>query len=156
MDKNKLVELPFPKLDHIGVIVRDMDKAIQHYQSLGIGPFEHVKNIVPLDRRIWDKPTKLEDIKLKIRMAKMVPVNIELIQPVAGESPWKEFLDSKGEGISHLGFYVDNIEEEMAKLKQKGFRALMSAQFKYGGGAAYFDTAGVGWGIIELVQWPAE
>ena len=31
---------PFSKIDHIGVIVRDMDKAIEYYQRLGIGPFE--------------------------------------------------------------------------------------------------------------------
>ncbi len=32
-------QLPFSKVDQIGVIVRDIDKAVEYYQSLGIGPF---------------------------------------------------------------------------------------------------------------------
>jgi len=33
---------PFSKIDHVGILVKDLDKAIEHYQSLGIGPFQQI------------------------------------------------------------------------------------------------------------------
>ena len=36
---------PWSKPDHIGVIVKDMDSAVQYYQSFGLGPFEPVTNL---------------------------------------------------------------------------------------------------------------
>ena len=37
----------FSKVDHIGVVVRDIDKAVEYYESLGIGPFEPVNAASP-------------------------------------------------------------------------------------------------------------
>lgn len=42
----------FSKIDQIGIVVKDMDKAIEHYQSLGIGPFELLKMTPALERRV--------------------------------------------------------------------------------------------------------
>ena len=65
-------------------------------------------------------------------------------------------MKSKGEGINHLGFFVDDLAKETAKLEVKGFRVLYSAKFVTGGGFAYFDTDKVGGIISELVQWPRQ
>lgn len=146
---------PFSKVDHIGVIVRDMDAAIRHYQSLGIGPFEPL-NLVSTERWVLGKPVAPDSIKLKVRCVKMGSVNLELIEPGEGESLWKEYLATKGEGINHLAFLVDNIDREIAKMKATGIKVLYSSRFKNGGGAAYFDTGRIGNVLIELVQWPPE
>ena len=156
MDKIELEMSLLSKIDHVGVIVRDMDKAIEYYQSLGIGPFERLKNVVPIQNKVLGKPIKLDDIKFRVRIARMGRGGFELIQPVAGKSLWKEFLETKGEGINHLGFLVDDIDKETAKLEEKGFKVLWSSRFQNGGGATYFDTAQVGGVILELVQWPPE
>ena len=37
-------------------------------------------------------------------------LQIELIQPLAGESPHKEFLETRGEGIQHIACAVDNVD----------------------------------------------
>ena len=156
MDKIELEKSPLSNINHVGVVVRDMDKAIEHYQSLGIGPFERLRKVTQVQIKVLGKPIKLDDIKLRVRIARTGQVGFELIQPVAGESPWKEFLETKGEGINHLCFLVDDIDKETAKLEEKGFKVLWSSRFKNGGGAAYFDTAQVGGVILELIQWPPE
>jgi len=141
------------KLHHIGVVVKDVDKAVEHYQSLGIGPFQAP---TPLDRvglKINGKPVDLASIKFKVRFADMGPVRIELIQPVEGESLVKDFLETRGEGISHLGITVDNINEVEAKLVNKGFTVPYRSTYKNGGGAAYIDTDKIGGVLVEILQY---
>ena len=142
---------PFSKIDHVGVIVNDVNKVVEYYQSLGIGPFERL-NLNVVEMKVWGKPA--EDVKLKVRVAQMGQVQFELIQPIAGESPQMEFLQTKGEGISHLGFFVDDIDKEVAKLVEKGFKITFSAKFLPSGGAAYFETDKIGGITLELIQFP--
>lgn len=144
----------FSKVDQVGMVVRDMDKAIEYYQSLGIGPFEPPKSLVYAERKVFGKPIDIDSIKVKVFFAQMGPVQLELVQPVEGESLWKEFLETKGEGINHLGFFVDDIDKEEAELIKKGFRVPYRSRYQKGGGAAYFDTGKVGGVLFELVQWP--
>lgn len=149
----------FSKIDHIGVIVKDLEKAVEHYESLGFGPFEPLRiarDGAYKERRVLDKPIRPDSIKLKVSVAKIGPVKLELIQPAGGESLWKEFLDTKGEGINHLGFYVDDIDKEESELVEKGLKVLYKARFSAGGGGTYFETRGVGGFIMELIQWPPE
>ena len=146
---------PFSRVDQIGIVVRDMNKAVDYYQSLGIGPFEPMGDLVYTERIVLGKPVDFDSIKLDIRFAKIGPIEVELIQPVEGEFLWKEFLETKGEGIIHLGFYVDDIDKEEAKLVKEGLTVLYRSRFQ-NGGAAIFDTGKVGGVVLELIQWPRE
>ena len=145
---------PFSRVDQIGIVVRDMNKAVDYYQSLGIGPFEPMGDLVYTERIVLGKPVDFDSIKLDIRFAEIGPIEVELIQPVEGEFLWKEFLETKGEGIIHLGFYVDDIDKEEAKLVKEGLAVLYRSRFQNGGGAAIFDTGKVGGVVLELIQWP--
>ncbi len=147
-------KLPFQKLDHVGIIVRDLDQAVKYYESLGIGPFEPSKGIVYKERRVMGKPVPLDSIKIVTKIGYIGPIYLQVTQPVSGESIWKEFLEKKGEGVQHLGFLTDDIEREETRLAQKGIKAVYSSRFQNGGGAAYFDTGKVGGVLFELVQWP--
>ena len=138
---------------HIGIAVRDIDKAIKYYQSLGAvltdAPVVHPVGD-PKEWKIYGKtPTKL---KIKACRVQIGSLTLEMHQPIEGESLWKEFLETKGEGINHLGFFVDDVDREEAKLVEKGFAVLYSSRFQNGGGATYFDTGKVGNLIIELLQ----
>jgi 4-hydroxyphenylpyruvate dioxygenase-like putative hemolysin len=83
-------------------------------------------------------------------VAKVGELEFELIQPLEGESPQKEFLDRKGEGIHHLAYDVENLEEEVTKLTKQGFNVLRNGNWQ-GGGFACLE-AGVGDLIFELMQ----
>ena len=148
MEKSSATESPFSKLIQVGVVVRDMDKTIERLSSLGIGPFE--PKLLPPDREEWfrDKPL---DANLKLSSAKIGEVELELIQPVEGESPHKEFLDSKGEGIQHIAFAVDDLEDDEAKLIEQGASVLLKARRPDGSGVTYLDL-GVAGLIVELIK----
>jgi hypothetical protein len=102
------------------------------------------------------KPIPTDAFKLKIKVAKMGRVDLELIQPVEGESIWMEHLNNHGEGINHLGFFVDDIEETEADMEKKGCTVLYRTRFQKGGGAAYFDTGKIGGVLFEFIEWPPE
>ena len=149
MEKSGTEKSSFSNLYQVGVIVRDMDKAVEYYQDLGIGPFESLK-VSPHDRRVYGKPA--DDVKNRVMHAQMGPVEFELVQPVSGESVQKEFLESRVEGINHLAFFVDDLEKEVSKLVEKGFKVISSGKRVGGGGFAYLDTGRVGGVIFELTQ----
>lgn len=144
---------PFSSVCQIGVIVRDLDEAVRHYEALGVGPFEWTQGPAPIvDRQVYGKPAP--DVKNRISIARMGALEMELVQPIAGKSVQKEFLEEHGEGINHLGFFVDDIEAETAKLVAKGFRVISSGKTTTGGAFAYLDTDKVGGIVFELIQPP--
>ncbi len=145
-------QLPFSKVDQIGVVVRDLDKAVEHYQSLGIGPFSSVRNVIRIEAEMWGRPVDVDSFKVNIRSARIGAVVLELMQPIEGKSFWKDFLDTHGEGVHHLGFYVDDVEKETAKLEKKGFKVIYRARFRDGGAATFIDTSRVGSFFMELIQ----
>ncbi|HEY51468.1 MAG TPA: hypothetical protein G4O20_06660 [Dehalococcoidia bacterium] len=142
------------KFHHVSVVVRDMERAMNYYESLGIGPFPPLlgpQGKVPLaDKTLHGKSA---DWELDLRHAEggVGDLTFELIQPLEGDTPVKDFLEKHGEGIQHIGFFVDDIEAETAKLAEKGFKITQSAEtptVKW----AYFGTDAVGGFSIELMQ----
>jgi len=152
METSEVEKLQFSKVQ-IGVIVRDLDKAIAYYEALGIGPFLPTNGIVT-DRKIYGKPAP--DVKNKTVATHIGTIEFELGQPISGESPQRKFLESKGDGISHLGFHVDDIDKETAKLAQRGFKVISGGKYTETdkGGFAFFDTDEIGGIQIELTQQP--
>ena len=146
---------PLSNVRHIGLIVRDIDKAIAHFQSLGIGPFEPLKVIITR-REVQGKPVTIDSVKVKVRTAQMGDMQLELIEPDEGKSPWREFLETRGDGIEHLGFFVDDIDRETARMEEKGFKILRRGWFQNGGGNSFIDTSQAVGINMELIQWPDE
>lgn len=151
MEKSEAQKSSSLQIGQVGVVVRDIDKAVEYYSSFGIGPFEPL-NVSIIEREVYGKPA--EDVKNIVKVAQVGKVDLELVQPAAGESIQKEFLERHGEGINHLGFFVDDLDQEVAKLVEKGFKVIMSAKFIGGGGFAYLDTDKVGGVQFELIQRP--
>ena len=144
---------PFSKLDHIGVVVRNMDAVVEYYQSIGLGRFEPLgSGVKRIDQRMMGKPIDILSV-ITPRIGRVGQIKVELIQPLGKTSLWQEFLDTKGEGIHHLAFSVDDIESEEAKFIERGLSNLFHFRFEGGGGGAYFDTRRIGGFVTEIVQW---
>ena len=140
----------FTRLVHIGVVVRDMNKTIARLTALGIGPF--TPRILPPDaKETYRGKPFVPGKRVTIQITHIGDIELELIQPISGKSPHQEFLDAKGEGIQHLGFFVDNLEQDIKSLTAKGSGVILRSHFKNGGGVAYLDLAAAGL-IVELVQ----
>lgn len=106
--------VPNTNMAHIGIIVRDIDAAIKHWTNfLGITELPKV-NIAAGHE---DNPTHFNghpsDAKAKLAFIQLENLQVELIEPLEDDpSHWKEFLDTKGEGVHHIAFWVKGMGEE--------------------------------------------
>ena len=87
------------KFHHISVVVRDMEKAIKFYESMGIGPFPPLlgpQGKVPLaDKTLHGKSAGWE-LDLRHAEGGIGDLTFELIQPLEGDTPVKDFLEKHG------------------------------------------------------------
>ena len=136
------------KLDQLGIVVRDLDKAIAFYSRLfGSGLFKKME-FKDLDVEVRDEPTKLS---VTVALASVGEMQVELIQAEPGENIYWEFFERHGEGLHHLGFIVDNVDAELTKAKEKGTPVLMYGKTA-GGDFAYLDSKEPGSVITEIYQ----
>ena len=149
--KKKAVSDLLTRFHHVGVLVKNVDEAAEYYECLGIGPFAPSK-LVHIDRKVYGKP--VTGVKNAGKGTKLGPIEFEVVQPISGATPQKEWLESQGEGINHIAFIVDDIEEAISIMVEAGFSPIASSKNEGGGGMAYFDTDKVGGVQIELEELP--
>lgn len=140
--------LGLEKVNQVGIVVRDMDKAIKNYWEIFGISFPKVLIPEYFNRVYRGKP---ENFRMKIGLAMVRDLQIELVQPLEGETTYGEFLEKWGEGIHHLGFDVNNLDERVAAFQKLGVGVLMSGE-RVGAKFAYMDTEGSVGIIVELVQ----
>lgn len=100
-------------LDHIAIAVPDFEKAIKRFmEDFGL-PFEGTEDVVPA--------------KTSTAFFPLPPTSIELVHPLNGEGPIAGYLEKRGGGMHHLCFRSDNIDEDVARLKAKGYQFLSDA-----------------------------
>lgn len=100
----------FKHIEHIGIAVANIEEACKRYTNL-----------------LGVKPYKFETVEAQgVTTAFFLVGNnkIELLEGTTPESPISKFIASRGEGIHHIAYAVDNIDFEMARLKAEGFRLL--------------------------------
>lgn len=136
------------KINQVGIVVRDMEKAIKNYWEIFGISFPRV--VVPeYFNRVYRG--KSENFRMKIALTMMGELQIELIQPLEGKTIYGEFLEKWGEGIHHLGFRVNNLGERVAAFQKLGVDVLMRGE-RVGGKFAYMDSGEMVGIIIELIQ----
>ncbi len=100
----------YKKINHIGVAVKDLDKAIELYRDkLGLE---------------FKGTDVVEEQKVKVAFFKIGETNIELVSPISDDSPIAKYLEKNREGIHHIAYEVDNIEEALKILKEKGVKLI--------------------------------
>ena len=76
-----------------------------------------------------------------------------------GPNSYQEFLDERGEGLHHLGYFVEDIDAEISNMESKGFPLLQSGRgmgTEGDGAYAYFETERAAGCILEAIQMPRE
>ncbi len=146
-------------VDQVAVVVRDIDAAMEHYTNdLGIGPWA-VYTFSPDWIKEMTFRGKEQGYTMKLALAQLGPVMYELIEPVQGPSSYEEFLNEHGEGLHHLGYFVEDIDAEISAMEARGF-ALLQRGRGFGtaddGAYAYFDTERACGCILEALELPAE
>ena len=145
------------KLRHLGIPIRDMDKSLEDYKSLGIASFQPeflIDSSKFAEYLVYGK-TPDPVVKTRAALGQVGPVGVELLQPVQGETVHKEFLEAMGEGVGHIAYAVQDLEAETAKMVEKGFPVILSITpaGRTERSAVYLDTRSRLSGlIVELVQ----
>jgi methylmalonyl-CoA/ethylmalonyl-CoA epimerase len=142
------------KVVQIGVVVRDVEKSAKNYaEFFGV---EVPKIIISetedkAKTRYYGKPTKA-----RVRQAffNFDNISLELLEPVDGPSTWKDFLDSKGEGLHHIAFEVKDMDDKIAQMKDRGMPLSQQGGWTGGSGGryAYFESEKKLAMILELLE----
>ncbi len=147
-------ESPLTKMGHVGMVVRDIDKAVAHFEKLGIGPFKRSTLPAPgytfSAREHYGK--SVNDSKYATAYARLGSIGLEIFQPISGDTIPQRFLDTKGEGIWHFGYDVEDMEETKAWMAERGFKVVGSSTYHDGTLMCYFDTADPGGVLFQAHQ----
>ncbi len=142
---------PYGKLHHVGVVVRDIDRAIGYFESIGLGPFERTEGKkwleIEFKGELHGKPGAW---KVKIGNAQMGESQLELLQPSGGQSALQESLDATGEGLHHVGYLVEDLDVEVRRAVGKGLRVWTISRRLNEPSFVYFEPTEVGAVAIEL------
>jgi len=141
MENSGTHKLELKTVDQISYAVKDIDAVVEAWSSMyGIGPWSYLENGgVDYKGRPW---------KIKMAFAYLGPLQIELVQCTEGRIFQSRFLDTWGEGVHHIGFYVDDVDAEVADLVAKGAKLFVHDPGRF----AYLDAGGPGGAIFELMQ----
>lgn len=102
-------------LDHIAIAVSDLP--------------EGVRRLVEDFQLSCDACEDVHEAHTQVAFFSLPPTNIELIHPLDDAGPVKNYLDkNKGRGgLHHLSFRTDDIEADVARLRDKGYKFLSDA-----------------------------
>ena len=146
-------------IEHVGVLVRDLDRAMEHYTNdLGMGPWA-VYTLSPDSVRDMTVHGKEQGYVYKLALCNVGPVLYELMESGQGPNIHEEFFSEHGPGVPHLGYLFKDIDVESQTMASRGFGLLQSGR-GFGanddGAYAYFDTERACGCILEALEMPAE
>ena len=127
------------RIDHIGIVVRDIREARNVYEAaLGL----------PL-REVVDVP----DDKVRVAFLPVGESNVELVQPVSDDTGTARFLEKHGEGVHHICIEVEDLDQTLSRLKESGV-ALIDEVPRRGahGRVAFVHPRGAHGVLVELVE----
>ena len=97
-------------IEHIGIAVKNLSESIRFYEDvLGLKCY----NI-----------EEVPDQKVRTAFFQVGQTKIELLESTADDGPVAKFIVNKGEGIHHIAFAVEGIEEALSQAQEKGVRAI--------------------------------
>ncbi len=127
-------------IDHIGIAVKSIEQAGRFYTDVLGLPIQSTETVA--------------DQKVTVAFIPITDSEVELLESTAPDGPVARYIDSRGEGIQHIAYRVENIDEALTELKEKGVRLIDQEPRKGAGGAriAFIhpkETNGV---LVELCE----
>jgi methylmalonyl-CoA/ethylmalonyl-CoA epimerase len=98
------------KIDHIGIAAKSIDQ---------VAPFWNAILGLPIEGR-----ETVEEQKATTAFLPVGESEIEILESTAPDGAIAKFIESRGEGIHHISLRVDNIEQALKELKEKGVRLI--------------------------------
>lgn len=131
-------------LDHVAIVVPELSEAIERFtRDLGLS-LDHVEDVTAAETRTAFLPVA-------------GPTTIELITPLDGKGPLVRALDRRGPGLHHLCFCTDDLDADVARLRERGWRFTTEAPTPgaHGTRVMFIHPRSTGGVLIELAERPA-
>jgi methylmalonyl-CoA/ethylmalonyl-CoA epimerase len=129
-------------IDHVGIAVRDLEAAVEHYRR--------TLAVEPIHREAIEKDG-VEEALFRIGSS-----YVQLLAPTGPDTPVGKFLEKKGEGVHHVGYRVDDVAAMVEHLKAEGVPMVdeIPRPGSRGTTVAFAHPKGFGGVLVELVQEP--
>jgi methylmalonyl-CoA/ethylmalonyl-CoA epimerase len=130
----------FESVDHIGVAVDDLDASIKLYSELLEMPLEHRETVA--------------EQGVEAALLGVGDSHVELLAPLADDTPVGKFLAKRGPGIHHAAYRCENVASALELCKQRGMRVIDDKPRRgiRGSLVAFLHPASTGGVLTELVQ----
>jgi methylmalonyl-CoA/ethylmalonyl-CoA epimerase len=128
------------KIDHLGIAVKSIAEGKKFWtDTLGL-PFEGSETVA--------------EQKVTTAFFPVGESEVELLESTADDGPVAKYIEKRGEGIQHVAFRVENIEEALNELKAKGIRLIDEKPRRGAGGAkiAFLHPKATNGVLVELCE----
>jgi len=128
------------KISHVAIVVSDIEAALGFWRdALGL-ELSHVEEVQEQETRVAFLPTGGSEV--------------ELVQPTTDSSGMARYMLKRGPGMHHICFEVENIEEVLARLKEKGVQLINEEPTVGAGGKkiAFIHPKSTGGVLVELYE----
>jgi methylmalonyl-CoA/ethylmalonyl-CoA epimerase len=130
----------FERIDHVGVAVADLDRALALYESTFKMPDIHRETV---------ESQGVEAVLLEVGDG-----HVELLRPLGPETVVGKFIEKRGEGLHHVAYRVDDIDRTLASLKERDVD-LIDTEARvgiWGSRVAFLHPRATGGVLTELVE----
>jgi catechol 2,3-dioxygenase-like lactoylglutathione lyase family enzyme len=128
-ESDKMQKPVFSKIAQVSFIVKNVDEMVRKYNyTLGIGPWK-IWEFGPDTVNDMAIHGKRSDYRMRLALAKIGDIDIELIQPRDDKSIYADFLKTNGEGFHHLAYIVEDFDKLMQYMEKIGIKVSMSGNW---------------------------
>jgi len=125
-------------ISHLGIAVKDLEESREFYRT-AFG-FESSEPMIGAGGTVKASLIELDNIVL------------ELLSPIGSDVPIAKFLEKRGEGIQHVCYEVDNLNEEVERFKAKGIETIGKPMPGAEGMSVFLHPRGTRGVLVELVE----
>ena len=128
------------KIDHLGIAVKSIGDGRKFWTDILGLPFEGSETVA--------------EQKVTTAFFPVGESEVELLESTADDGPVAKYIEKRGEGIQHVAFRVENIEEALTELKEKGVRLIDEKPRMGAGGAkiAFLHPKATNGVLVELCE----
>lgn len=144
-----------PTIVHIGILVRDLEKTVDFFETFPGLKFTRFYNTV--FKREWVNGKEIPAGSIRVAKVYIGNIGLEIIAPLEGNPYQKIVLDERGEGFHHIALmFKGKAAEVEKKLRAAGYTPCWSVELQDGRIAHYFAMNGGNGPVVEIMNdWPS-
>jgi len=151
--QDKYLDPGMKKVVQIAIVVRDIEASSRKWAELLGMPVPEIRTTRPGHEVKEIYRGKPSEGQVKLTFFDLGQVVLELLEPVSEDTSWKEFLDTKGEGVQHIGFNVVDHVKTSQELEKAGYPVFHQGRYDSDDGTyIYHDTQDALGVVVELLH----